>query len=285
VNQAVGYVYAIENTVNNRCYIGSATDYKSRWNAHRSSLRRGKHHSFILQRAWDKYGEDAFAFKVLVICAKEQRIEYENRLMPLQSYNILRTAKEQLVRGGWKHMDAFRQKMSAIHKGKKLTNEHRQKLAEVARTRKYDSKRRNNCKERQLKLMQSEEYTKSLTVFLEKARKVKSDNCAKKTNLVYAEVQNGLSVRDACKLHKISEEAFYKHAKAMSLPRLGHANRTKKITSANEAKAKNAYSLLVVGYTITNACKEAGIATNTLYRYMQTLGLPKIGHKNRKHVV
>jgi group I intron endonuclease len=216
VNQAVGYVYAIENTVNNRCYIGSATDYKSRWNAHRSSLRRGKHHSFILQRAWDKYGEDAFAFKVLVICAKEQRIEYENRLMPLQSYNILRTAKEQLVRGGWKHMDAFRQKMSAIHKGKKLTNEHRQKLAEVARTRKYDSKRRNNCKERQLKLMQSEEYTKSLTVFLEKARKVKSDNCAKKTNLVYAEVQNGLSVRDACKLHKISEEAFYKHAKAMS---------------------------------------------------------------------
>ena len=71
----------------------------------------------------------------------------------------------------------------------------------------------------------------------------------------------------------------------MSLPRLGHANRTKKITSANEAKAKNAYSLLVAGYTITNACKEAGIATNTLYRYMQTLGLPKIGHKNRKHVV
>jgi group I intron endonuclease len=228
MQQAVGYVYSIENTVNNRCYIGSATDYKSRWNAHRSSLRRGKHHSFILQRAWDKYGESAFAFKVLVICAKEQRIEYENRLMPLQSYNVLRTAKEKLVRGGWKHTDAFRQKMSAIHKGKTLTDEHRQKLAEVARNREYDSKRRNNCKERQLKLMQSEEYKNRVLAAAEKGRKTRSEVCAKRARLAYEAIQAGSTMRNACKLNKISELAFYKHIKLMALPLLGHKKREQK---------------------------------------------------------
>lgn len=56
-----GYIYAIRNTVNGNAYIGSTTNYKSRWFTHKSLLRKGKHHSFILQRAWDKYGEAAFA--------------------------------------------------------------------------------------------------------------------------------------------------------------------------------------------------------------------------------
>jgi group I intron endonuclease len=225
MQQAVGYVYAIENTVNNRCYIGSATDYKSRWHTHRSSLRRGKHHSFILQRAWDKYGEDAFAFKVLVICTKEQRIEYENLLMPLQSYNVLRTAKEQLVRGGWKHTDAFRQKMSAIHKGKKLTNEHRKKLSDAAVGRKYDQAFREKARHRQLGVSPSQETRDKLSLKTKERHKTKVENNYKIAQLVHAAISSGSKIRCACKQFGISDGTFYKYAKLLSLPLLGHKNK------------------------------------------------------------
>jgi group I intron endonuclease len=229
MQQAVGYVYAIENTVNNRCYIGSATDYKSRWHTHRSSLRRGKHHSFILQRAWDKYGEGAFAFKVLVICAKEQRIEYENRLMALQSYNVLRTAKEQLVRGGWHHTEEFRQKIAGVHKGKALSAEHRQKLADAARKRVYDAASRQKARDRQLELLSSDAaYKQALYEAGEKARKLKSEACAQRARLAHESILSGLTVRAACKHNKISEQAFYKYIKTMSLSLPGHKNRRQK---------------------------------------------------------
>jgi group I intron endonuclease len=286
MRQAVGYVYAIENTVNNRCYIGSATDYKSRWHTHRSSLRRGKHHSFILQRAWDKYGEGAFAFKVLVICAKEQRIEYENRLMPLQSYNVLRTAKEQLVRGGWHHTEEFRQKMAGVHKGKALSAEHRQKLADAARKRVYDAASRKKARDRQLKLLSSDAaHKQALYEAGEKARKLKSEACAQRARLAHEAILSGLTLQAACKQYKIAQETFYKHTKSMSLPLSGHASRIKKVLSANSDKAKSAYEALKTGETINNACKNVGIATNTLYRYMQKFHLPKIGHQNRKQAV
>lgn len=91
------YVYSIENKVNGKCYIGSTTNPRVRWSKHKGDLNRKKHHSFVLQRAWDKYGEDNFSFKVLLQCDKKDKIEYENRCMVLQSYNVLKTARETLV--------------------------------------------------------------------------------------------------------------------------------------------------------------------------------------------
>jgi group I intron endonuclease len=95
------YLYSIENTVNGNCYIGSTVNLDSRWAAHRTTLRGGRHHSFILQKAWDKYGEDKFLFKLLLICEPKDKIEYENKLMKYQSYNILRTARETPIRRDW----------------------------------------------------------------------------------------------------------------------------------------------------------------------------------------
>jgi len=91
------YVYSIENKVNGKCYIGSTTNPRVRWSKHKGDLNRKKHHSFILQRAWNKYGEQNFQFKILLECDKKDKIEYENRCMVLQSYNILMTARESLI--------------------------------------------------------------------------------------------------------------------------------------------------------------------------------------------
>jgi group I intron endonuclease len=55
-------IYVILNRVNGHMYVGSSYDIEHRWRKHREALRRGKHHSAYLQRAWTKYGERVFTF-------------------------------------------------------------------------------------------------------------------------------------------------------------------------------------------------------------------------------
>lgn len=74
-------IYEIVCEVSGRRYIGSAVNFKARWNTHRSQLRRSVHHSRHLQRAWDKHGEDKFSFRKLLVCGKENLVTYEQILI------------------------------------------------------------------------------------------------------------------------------------------------------------------------------------------------------------
>lgn len=74
-------IYEIAHIASGRRYIGSSKDIRQRFAAHRVGLRKGKHHSRHLQAAWNKYGEAAFAFRVLLVCPAELRIDYEQRLL------------------------------------------------------------------------------------------------------------------------------------------------------------------------------------------------------------
>ncbi len=58
-------IYRIRNLINNKSYIGSAVNFKRRWNYHKQDLIACRHHSKYLQNAWNKYGEAAFEFKVM----------------------------------------------------------------------------------------------------------------------------------------------------------------------------------------------------------------------------
>src|SRR5687767_14709555 len=72
-------VYLIRNAVNNKVYVGSAAYITSRWSNHRARLGKGNHHSIKLQRAWNKYGAEAFRFLVLIRVSKEQLIAAEQQ--------------------------------------------------------------------------------------------------------------------------------------------------------------------------------------------------------------
>jgi hypothetical protein len=48
-----------------------------RWNTHRRELRENDHHARFLQRTWNKYGEDAFSFSVLLLCGEQNLLLYE----------------------------------------------------------------------------------------------------------------------------------------------------------------------------------------------------------------
>lgn len=71
-------IYKIENIVTKDCYIGSSKNVELRWKQHKNELNRGRHHSIILQRAWDKYTLNNFVFLLLEECDIKVLEEREN---------------------------------------------------------------------------------------------------------------------------------------------------------------------------------------------------------------
>lgn len=82
-NQKSG-IYIITNLINNKYYIGSTTDFKSRCRSHRTLLKRNKHFNTHLQASVNKYGLDNFTFnsleEILIesFNTKEEFIQYLN---------------------------------------------------------------------------------------------------------------------------------------------------------------------------------------------------------------
>ncbi len=95
-------VYSIFNKHNHFIYIGSASNrkgIKDRITTHLSRLRAGKHHSPILQKHFERYGEDAFEVYVLEECLPEQCLQFEQAWIDEigvgsknKSYNICKKA-------------------------------------------------------------------------------------------------------------------------------------------------------------------------------------------------
>lgn len=87
-------IYQIRNLINNKVYVGSSSNLRTRMNAHFNELNKNKHHSIYLQNAFNKYGEQNFVFEVIeFVKNKDNLIESEqywiNKLDSVSSgYNI-----------------------------------------------------------------------------------------------------------------------------------------------------------------------------------------------------
>lgn len=91
-------IYAIHNRRNDFIYFGSAygkQGFKARCKSHVYLLNKQKHHSWILQRDWIKYGEDLFDFHIVELCPPDKCIEFEQNWINIRgvgeankSYNI-----------------------------------------------------------------------------------------------------------------------------------------------------------------------------------------------------
>jgi len=62
----LGCIYVIENKVNGKKYVGQTVNWKKREREHFNRLKGGRHGNSHLQSSWNKYGESAFTFKILV---------------------------------------------------------------------------------------------------------------------------------------------------------------------------------------------------------------------------
>lgn len=128
-------VYAIIHRETGRRYVGASRDTDARWSQHRCTLRHGTHANKHLQTVWDADGPGAFDFVVLEavdhaadLNAREQHwIDAE---FQRGCFNIVPTAGSSL---GYRHDDEAKAKLSAIHKGKTLSPEHRAIIAATHR--------------------------------------------------------------------------------------------------------------------------------------------------------
>lgn len=184
-------VYHILNTVNGKSYIGSSQNIELRWRIHRNDLRKGRHHSRHLQRAWDIDGEDAFLFEVLANCQIEDLLIQEQLLIDTRKafvgdfgYNTSAFAKS---RRGVKHSDEVRAKMReaarnrapkgdsykeaqsarmkrAHAEGRLFTPEHRQRISESLKGRPISDKTRQKLREANIGKVTSEETREKLRV-------------------------------------------------------------------------------------------------------------------------
>ncbi len=120
-------IYKITCTANKRFYIGSAVNLHVRRYDHYNTLKRNVHKNPHLQRAFNKYGIEAFTFEVLelvlipeMLTAREQY--WFDKLKPFgrRGYNIAPIAGSNL---GKHHTPETREKLRQIHLGSKMPPE------------------------------------------------------------------------------------------------------------------------------------------------------------------
>lgn len=67
-------IYYIKNNTNNKEYIGSSIDIEKRFKRHIKDLNKNTHHNILLQRSWNKYGDDVFEFGIIVIVENKTKL-------------------------------------------------------------------------------------------------------------------------------------------------------------------------------------------------------------------
>jgi group I intron endonuclease len=77
-------IYAIVHKASGHQYIGQTSCFRLRKDAHKAELRNGTHHARKLQLAWDHFGEQAFAFKILEVISSKSKSKRTLRARLLQ---------------------------------------------------------------------------------------------------------------------------------------------------------------------------------------------------------
>lgn len=143
-------IYALECTPTGEKYVGSAINIARRWERHRYELKKQRHHSWKLQRAWNKHGAESFRFIVLeevperasLISVEQQYIDdvlHQGKLL-----NVLIVAGSPL---GTVQSPATKAKRAQTLKGHPVSEETKQKIRDKARGRKAAPETRERMKQ------------------------------------------------------------------------------------------------------------------------------------------
>ena len=135
-NMKISAIYKIINNLNGKIYIGGSCNFDKRHKEHRNTLIKKKHHSIYLQRAWNKYGGDAFSFEIIERCdPKDLLIREQFYLDKFKSYNRefgYNMAREaQNINYGRACDEKHLKRLSDSHLGNKTSEETKQKIKEA----------------------------------------------------------------------------------------------------------------------------------------------------------
>jgi group I intron endonuclease len=103
-------IYEIINIITNDKYVGSAKDLNNRKYEHFRTLKNKTHSNIHLQRAYNKYKENSFIFRIICYCDIIDLINKEDYYFELikPKYNICKKANSRL---GMKHTEETKQKL------------------------------------------------------------------------------------------------------------------------------------------------------------------------------
>jgi len=139
-------IYVIRNTINDRYYVGSTVDKRTRWAYHRWCLRRNKHPNPHLQSAWNLYGEDNFEFVWVQDVPEDQLLDVEQGWLDTNEngYNIAKSAYAFAL--GVKWPEERKRRLSATKTGKKHTEETKAKISAYWKGRKRKPRTAEHCR-------------------------------------------------------------------------------------------------------------------------------------------
>ena len=227
-------IYQIKNIINNKIYIGSSVDIKRRWSEHRSDLKKMKHHSIHLQRAWYHYGEDVFIFTILEdVGEPDLLIEREQHYLDLYKpykreigYNSCPNAGSRL---GFKHSEESKKKMSKSKIGSKHSEETKRKIGNAQKG----------------KLISDE--TKSKLRVSARKRWERPNACSQETRKKMSEARKGRKPwNTGIETPQEVKDKISKTLKGRPSPMKGkkHSEETKEIMSKMRSGEKNAKSIM-----------------------------------------
>lgn len=148
-------IYQIQSIIKpERCYIGSAVDIHDRWSVHLCLLRKNKHHSKIIQRHYNKYGESDLQFSILLRCKREYLIVNEQIFIDSYKpyFNSRPNANSQL---GFNHSEETKKKLKEINTGKKYSEETCKKHSDAIKGENHPMFGKHHTEESKLKNKES----------------------------------------------------------------------------------------------------------------------------------
>ena len=155
-------IYGIQNTVNNKWYIGQSVSISKRKLYHFWSLKTGRHYNDYFQNSFKKHGRDAFSFFILEYVKQSQLDEREvywiqtmNSLIP-NGYNLdsgghnnhhhsletrqkIRFSNLGITKPGHVITEEARRKISLANKGRRHTPETRNKMSASGKLKKLSA--------------------------------------------------------------------------------------------------------------------------------------------------
>lgn len=158
-------VYEICCLVNGKVYVGSTQNLKGRKWSHFYALKKNKHQNRHLQRAFNKYGEDAFLFSVLKFCPIGNLLKCEQYYIDkLAAFGRGFNQRPQAASNrGNKHSQKTKEKMSSVHKGCFHTEETKRRLREINIGKTHSDETRQKLSEINIGKTHSDETKKKMS--------------------------------------------------------------------------------------------------------------------------
>jgi group I intron endonuclease len=117
-------IYGIINEVNEKIYVGKATDVENRFMRHKSMLKCNRHFNIHLQRSYNKHGKDNFKYIILEECELDVLSSKEQHWIDFNQGNLYNSIIYVEDQEGYhnsfhgkKHSDKTKELMSSKKKG------------------------------------------------------------------------------------------------------------------------------------------------------------------------